>query len=61
MMSENREYCEWQIMEEDLNAWEGTCGVAWTLEDGTPADNRMNYCPRCGRPLLVTNSEKGSE
>lgn len=51
-MSENK-YCKWQMMEEGLNAWEGTCGVAWILEDGTPSDNCMNYCPRCGRPLRV--------
>lgn len=53
-----RSDCEWEIMEEGLNAWQGTCGVAWILEDGTPADNGMNYCPRCGRPLLVTNLKK---
>jgi len=24
------------------------CGVLWYLEEGTPAENEMNYCPKCG-------------
>ena len=24
------------------------CGEAWVLNDGTPVENNMNYCPRCG-------------
>lgn len=24
------------------------CGEEWTLNDGTPVENNMNYCPRCG-------------
>lgn len=24
------------------------CGEDWVLNDGTPAENNMNYCPRCG-------------
>ena len=24
------------------------CGKEWVLIDGTPLDNQMNYCPKCG-------------
>ena len=24
------------------------CGDLWILNDGTPEDNLMNYCPHCG-------------
>ena len=24
------------------------CGCEWFLEAGTPEENGMNYCPRCG-------------
>lgn len=24
------------------------CGNSWTIIDGTPWDNGMNYCPHCG-------------
>lgn len=24
------------------------CGEEWHLEDGTPQQNNMNFCPRCG-------------
>lgn len=24
------------------------CGEDWLLNDGTPEENHMNYCPRCG-------------
>ena len=27
------------------------CGEAWVLNDGTPADNNMNFCPRCGAEM----------
>ena len=27
------------------------CGCNWWLEDGTPEDNTMNYCPECGAKM----------
>lgn len=27
------------------------CGEAWTLLAGTPKENNMNYCPRCGAKM----------
>ena len=27
------------------------CGMKWFLAQGTPLDNEMYYCPRCGVKL----------
>jgi hypothetical protein len=42
--------CDWSESG-DGEYWEGSCGVAWTLTDGTPTDNEMHFCPRCGLRL----------
>ena len=31
------------------------CGNSWTTIDGTPWDNGMNYCPKCGARMGVEN------
>lgn len=39
------------------DGWDGTyyvcseCGCPWTLIDGTPEDNGMNFCPNCGADM----------
>ena len=43
--------CVWSRADDDTDLWEGSCGVAWVLWEGTPAENGMNYCPRCGAKL----------
>ncbi len=40
--------CVWAEQE---YAWETTCGNAFTLDNGTPADNKMLFCPYCGGSL----------
>ena len=27
------------------------CGEPWTLIEGTPKENNMNYCPNCGADM----------
>ncbi len=39
---------KWIERDEDCT-WEcSACGEPWTLIDGTPKQNGMNYCPNCG-------------
>lgn len=39
--------CEW--IESDHGSYIcSACGEDWVLNDGTPEENHMNYCPRCG-------------
>lgn len=36
----------------DWNVYEcDQCGEPWQLEAGTPKDNNMNFCPRCGADM----------
>lgn len=52
-VSEPTKTCEWSHADDDTDLWEGTCGVAWSLSDGTPEENEMRFCPRCGGKLKV--------
>lgn len=39
-------------IEFDEDSWEcSNCGQLWTLNDGTPKENNMNYCPNCGAEM----------
>ena len=35
------------------------CGESWTTIDGTPFDNGMKYCPKCGAKMM--ESEDNNE
>lgn len=50
--------CAWKQDEDAGDLWEGSCGVAWSLPDGTPKQNRMNFCPRCGGALAKAGEAK---
>ena len=39
----------WTVHDPDFNSYQcKNCGLAWMLNDGNPAENEMNYCPKCG-------------
>ena len=47
------ELCTWKYEENwDYSTWESDCGEAWVFEEGGPSENRMNYCPFCGKGLV---------
>lgn len=43
--------CEW-IYDAIYDYWETTCDNQYTIIEGTPVDNGMEYCPICGRKLV---------
>ena len=43
--------CLWSRADDDTDVWETTCGHAFTIIDGSPADNQMAFCCYCGREL----------
>ena len=49
-LTDRRVPCVW-TEDADTESWDGTCGVKWCLTDGSPFENGMHYCPRCGAPL----------
>jgi len=42
--------CEWK---EDWEGryWDTSCGECFSLEAGTPDENKMKFCAYCGKPL----------
>lgn len=45
--TENQNVCGWQ-RDEDGND-QTDCGGTWCLNDGTPPENGMKFCPYCGK------------
>jgi hypothetical protein len=41
--------CGWE--KDDNGNWSATCGEMFILLDGTPAENKLRYCPFCGRKI----------
>ena len=56
-ISEER-ICEW-TNDEDYEYYETSCGEAYSLIDGTLAENKHLYCPFCGGKIkeLTNNNE----
>jgi hypothetical protein len=42
--------CLWQL---DDGFWSGKCGIAWSLDEGTPEENKINFCPGCGKMVVA--------
>jgi hypothetical protein len=40
--------CTWTRDDHDSDIWLTGCGEAWCLNEGTPKENRIKYCPFCG-------------
>jgi len=49
--------CDWKH-DENYNCYDTTCGHAFVINDGTPAENDMKYCPYCGGRLREANGKK---
>lgn len=37
------------------------CGEIWALNDGTPEENNMNYCPNCGADMRGEKERENAE
>jgi hypothetical protein len=49
MVSQVSESCKWQEDDDGIN-WT-SCGEGFTLDSGTPSENKMKFCCYCGRSL----------
>jgi hypothetical protein len=48
---------EWKVDDEEHELWEcSICGKVWCLY-GTPIDNGMNFCPKCGADMRGGKNE----
>lgn len=50
-------WCEWTLIDAEFNAYDTSCRNPWYLEAGTPEDNKMIYCPSCGRKIKVVKEK----
>lgn len=47
------EDCEWA---QDIDGvWQTECGNMFCIDEGTPQENQLNYCPYCGKHLMQIN------
>jgi len=58
-----KNYCEWHLDDEDANNWVSACGGSFWFEEGDPKENKMKYCPYCGRHLtqLAPDAEESAD
>ena len=43
------ERCAWKDTGE---YWESSCGLHFSINDGTPAENEMKYCTKCMKEIV---------
>lgn len=43
--------CGWARDGWDSDTWATACGHYFTVNDGTPSDNEMHYCPFCAAKI----------
>ena len=51
VMKKQSKPCRWHLYNEDQNVWEADCGNLFTLIEGSPKDNEMQFCPYCSREI----------
>jgi hypothetical protein len=43
--------CEWSYDADGY--WNTSCGGTWVFTDGTPEENEILYCHKCGNPIEI--------
>ena len=52
---------KWEVVEDydgDSHYRCSACGEEWFLNEGTPSENNMNYCPNCGHPMEMSEEDE---
>ena len=49
---------QWEDFDYDNSYLCTSCGEIWILNDGTPEENNMNYCPNCGADMRGEKVDK---
>lgn len=44
--------CKW-TRDDYTSSWGAECGLKWDFMNDGPTENKMNFCPRCGRKVVV--------
>ncbi len=56
-MTDTPKFCTWEY-DHFYDYWETSCGDAYQIVDGTPTDNKMKFCPYCGKELVEQQINK---
>jgi len=49
--------CRWKF-DEDTFSYHMSCGDEWVFPEGTARENKVRFCPRCGRKIKLVNEQK---
>ena len=61
MLAKEQKTCEWKHTEgEFFDCWETECDNMFVINEGTPVDNKMNYCPYYGGLIKEASDENES-
>lgn len=53
--------CAWTMEEDDERIFGTACGEAFLMEDGTPTESDMRFCPFCSKRLVENTARKDDE
>ena len=56
MGSKSDDFCKWKyngesVSVDDFDGYETSCGGLFHIIEGTPSENRMIFCPYCGKKI----------
>lgn len=43
--------CRWEY--DDDGYYKTSCGEAWCFPEGTPSENKLKFCPICGKKVII--------
>jgi len=52
-----KEKCVW-VYDEYHDFWDTSCGKGWLLTEGSLKDNKIKYCPFCGKKIKDNDPQK---
>ena len=44
--------CFWKLEDSESATWRSGCDEAWHFPEGTPMENKIKFCPFCGKRIL---------
>lgn len=57
-MPETRQACDWAHETSfDQDYWDTECGEAFQFTVDGPKENKMYFCPYCGRPIAIKGKQ----
>lgn len=58
--ADTEECCVWEQNPDGY--WNSDkCGICWEFQEGGPAQNGCDFCPRCGHKIKIAPQKRGEE